>query len=96
MREGQNQGIGSKSPSISIRDDGDGMSPETVRKIWLVIAHDHKEKQLQEKKRTGKGRLPLGSKGLVGFPSTSWAIRSPWLRELPVNKRSWSGLTGMP
>ncbi|MBR9863894.1 MAG: ATP-binding protein [Rhodobacteraceae bacterium] len=58
------EGIGSKSPSISIRDDGVGMSPETVRKIWLVIAHDHKEKQLQKKQRTGKGRLPLGSKGL--------------------------------
>lgn len=58
------KGIGSKSPNISIRDDGDGMSPKTVENIWLVIAHDHKETQLREKRRTTKGRLPLGSKGL--------------------------------
>lgn len=60
----QIKGIGSDAPSISILDDGVGMSPETVRNIWLVIAHDHKETQLKNKIRTPKGRLPLGSKGL--------------------------------
>lgn len=58
------KGIGTNEPRIFVRDDGFGMSPETVRKIWLVIAHDHKEKQLQRRARTPKGRLPLGSKGL--------------------------------
>ena len=58
------KGIGTKEPRISVRDDGFGMSLETVRNIWLVIAHDHKEKQLQKRARTLKGRLPLGSKGL--------------------------------
>lgn len=57
-------GIGTKSPSIRISDDGTGMSLNTVKDIWLVIAHDHKEKQLAKHERTKKGRLPLGSKGL--------------------------------
>ncbi|WGT50363.1 ATP-binding protein [Thioclava nitratireducens] len=57
-------GIGTKTPTIRVTDDGTGMSLETVRDIWLVIAHDHKERQLEKKKRTAKGRLPLGSKGL--------------------------------
>lgn len=58
------KGIGSSNPSIRITDDGSGMSLDIVRDIWLVIAHDHKEKQLARKQRTPKGRLPLGSKGL--------------------------------
>lgn len=57
-------GIGSDDPTIKVTDDGSGMSVDTVQDIWLVIAHDHKEKQLSKKKRTEKGRLPLGSKGL--------------------------------
>lgn len=56
--------IGGKKPRIIVRDDGVGMSPETVQDIWLVIAHDHKEKQSKRNQRTRKGRLPLGSKGL--------------------------------
>lgn len=56
--------IGGKETKIIVRDDGTGMSPETVRDIWLVIAHDHKEKQAKRRQRTQKGRLPLGSKGL--------------------------------
>lgn len=57
-------GIQTSPHSISIKDDGMGMSPQTVRDIWLVIAHDHKHQQLQIRQRTPKGRLPLGSKGL--------------------------------
>jgi signal transduction histidine kinase len=56
--------LGTKKPRIIVRDDGVGMSPETVRDIWLVIAHDHKDKQSRKRTRTLKGRLPLGSKGL--------------------------------
>lgn len=56
--------IGGKKPRIIVRDDGVGMSPETVQDIWLVIAHDHKEEQSKRNQRTRKGRLPLGSKGL--------------------------------
>lgn len=57
-------GIGTKEPTIRVIDDGIGMSLETVRDIWLVIAHDHKERQLAKRTKTAKGRLPLGSKGL--------------------------------
>lgn len=58
------KGLGTTKPKIIVRDDGVGMTPETVRNVWFVIAHDHKEKQLKSRIRTGKGRLPLGSKGL--------------------------------
>ncbi|MCD7111806.1 ATP-binding protein [Rhizobium sp. DKSPLA3] len=58
------KGIGTKRPSIEVVDDGTGMSLKTIQDIWLVIAHDHKEKTLQQRSRTVKGRLPLGSKGL--------------------------------
>ncbi|WP_297109134.1 ATP-binding protein [uncultured Devosia sp.] len=57
-------GIGSASPYIQVTDDGSGMSLETIENIWLVIAHDHKERELRLQQRTRKGRLPLGSKGL--------------------------------
>ena len=57
-------GIGTEQPSIRVSDDGIGMSLDTVQDIWLVIAHDHKAKELLNQKRTKKGRLPLGSKGL--------------------------------
>ncbi|WP_350135244.1 ATP-binding protein [Marinovum algicola] len=32
-------GIGTETPTIRVTDDGTGMSLETVRDIWLVIAH---------------------------------------------------------
>jgi signal transduction histidine kinase len=57
-------GIGTDFPSIRVTDNGSGMSLKTVQDIWLVIAHDHKEKQVAKQQRTEKGRLPLGSKGL--------------------------------
>jgi len=57
-------GIGTGHPQIVVKDNGSGMSPEIIRDVWLVIAHDHKEKQLESGRRTSKGRLPLGSKGL--------------------------------
>lgn len=57
-------GIGTNNTKIYVRDDGSGMSPNVVRDIWLVIAHDHKSLKLKKRSRTKKGRLPLGSKGL--------------------------------
>ena len=57
-------GLGTTPRSISIEDDGVGMSLQTIRDIWLVIAHDHRHQQQKFHKRTPKGRLPLGSKGL--------------------------------
>ena len=49
---------------VEVEICGIGMSIDTIRDIWLVIAHDHKEKKLAKKERTSKGRLPLGSRGL--------------------------------
>ena len=57
-------GIGATSRSILIEDDGVGMSLPIIQDIWLVIAHDHKDKQRQLRRRSKMGRLPLGSKGL--------------------------------
>lgn len=57
-------GLKGNVPTITIRDDGLGMSEDTVRNIWLVIAHDHREKQKADRRRSGRGRLPMGEKGL--------------------------------
>lgn len=57
-------GLSSGNPTITVTDDGHGMSEHTVRNIWFVIAHDHREKQKNDNKRTERGRLPLGEKGL--------------------------------
>lgn len=55
------------SPTIVVEDDGDGMALATVRDIWLVPAHDHREVQRKALKRTRLNRLPLGEKGLGRF-----------------------------
>nr|WP_278259886.1 ATP-binding protein [Nocardioides convexus] len=52
---------------IRVEDDGLGMSYETIRDIWLVPGHDHKAKNRKAGKRSPKGRLPLGEKGVGRF-----------------------------
>ena len=59
--------VESSSASLVVEDDGEGMSLETIRDIWLVPGHDHRERQRAAMQRTGKGRLPLGEKGLGRF-----------------------------
>lgn len=59
--------IRSQNPQIVVEDDGDGMSLETIRDIWLVPAHEHRGVQRRELRRTAKNRLPLGEKGLGRF-----------------------------
>lgn len=56
-----------ESPSIVVEDNGLGMTLETIRNIWLVPAHDHRRVQRESSKRTQRGRLPLGEKGLGRF-----------------------------
>ena len=53
--------------SIVVEDDGDGMTLETIRDIWLVPGHDHRARQRAALRRTRRGRLPLGEKGLGRF-----------------------------
>ncbi|MCP1121366.1 ATP-binding protein [Robbsia andropogonis] len=59
--------IETSTPSILVQDDGEGMSFETIRDIWLVPAHDHREVQRKALQRTKRLRLPLGEKGLGRF-----------------------------
>ncbi|MBJ7416804.1 MAG: ATP-binding protein [Niveispirillum sp.] len=60
-------GLDGSEPTILIQDDGEGMAPATLRDVWLVPAHDHRERQRKNRQRTKKGRLPLGEKGLGRF-----------------------------
>lgn len=53
--------------SIEVVDDGIGMSYNTLLNIWLVPGHDHKSKDRAAGRRTPKGRLPLGEKGVGRF-----------------------------
>lgn len=54
--------------AITVTDDGQGMTPETIRDVWLVPGHDYRHRQRREGKRTPKhGRLPIGEKGLGRF-----------------------------
>ncbi|HEY0312281.1 MAG TPA: ATP-binding protein [Allosphingosinicella sp.] len=56
------------STRIEVKDDGSGMSFETIRDIWLVPADDHRERQRAEGRRSPKyHRLPLGEKGVGRF-----------------------------
>jgi signal transduction histidine kinase len=57
-----------QDPQIEVLDDGDGMSLDTIRNIWLEPASDHRERQRLEKRRTARfNRLPLGEKGVGRF-----------------------------
>ncbi len=56
------------APWISVNDDGEGMSPDTVANIWLVPGDDHREAdRIAEKRSAIYERLPLGEKGLGRF-----------------------------
>lgn len=59
--------IKTTNTTITVLDDGDGMTLETIRDIWLVPAHDHREIQRRNLQRTRLGRLPLGEKGVGRF-----------------------------
>jgi signal transduction histidine kinase len=59
--------IDSADRTIIVEDDGEGMSLETIRDIWLVPAHDHRGNQRKALQRTKKARLPLGEKGVGRF-----------------------------
>lgn len=54
--------------TITITDDGHGMTLDTIRAVWLVPGDDHRREQRWKRKRTPKhGRLPTGEKGLGRF-----------------------------
>lgn len=47
---------------IIIKDDGCGMSMDTIQNVWLVIGTDYKQKIIN--RHTNTGRMPLGEKGI--------------------------------
>ncbi len=49
---------------ITIKDDGFGMSKETILKSWLIISYSSKRAMKSRNEKTPKGRTPLGEKGL--------------------------------
>jgi len=58
----------SENPYIVVKDDGTGMSRETILNVWMVPADDFREKQREELTRSEKfKRLPLGEKGVGRF-----------------------------
>lgn len=62
------RGLNGQQPSIVVRDDGQGMSLDTISNVWLVPGDDHRETQRAENRRSPKyGRLPLGEKGVGRF-----------------------------
>lgn len=61
-------GLNGRSPTITVTDDGHGMTPQTIHDVWLVPGDDHRRRQRREGQRTPEyGRLPIGEKGLGRF-----------------------------
>lgn len=76
-------GLGTSNALIAVRDDGSGMSVETVQNVWLVPGHDHRKVEREsarvqrenaanlpdalKQEKPPLARLPLGEKGLGRF-----------------------------
>lgn len=52
---------------IIIKDDGWGMDLDTILNVWLEPGSDSKSKIIENNKRSPKGRLPIGEKGIGRF-----------------------------
>ena len=60
--------LASNEPTITVEDDGEGMSMEILQSVWLVLGNDHRQKQRRNRVYSRKyQRLPLGEKGLGRF-----------------------------
>ena len=60
--------LAAEEPAITVSDDGDGMTLDVLRSVWLVPGDDQRRKQRLSDKRTARHhRLPLGEKGLGRF-----------------------------
>ena len=57
-----------QNPSIKVLDDGEGMTADTIRDVWMVPGDDHRARQRKQLQRTTEhNRLPLGEKGVGRF-----------------------------
>ena len=55
-------------PTITVTDDGEGMTLDRLCSVWLVPGDDHRRRQRENSQRSPKHqRLPLGEKGLGRF-----------------------------
>ncbi|MCK1497901.1 ATP-binding protein [Bradyrhizobium sp. 188] len=61
------ENLGTDEASVTVRDNGSGMTGDIIQNIWLTPANDHRRKQRESGKRSPLGRLPLGEKGLGRF-----------------------------
>ena len=60
--------VSKQEPTITVTDDGEGMTLDVLRSVWLVPGDDYRQKQRLSDRRTPKHqRLPLGEKGLGRF-----------------------------
>lgn len=59
--------LGTGEASVTVRDNGSGMTEDIIENIWLTPANDHRRQQRELGKRSPLGRLPLGEKGLGRF-----------------------------
>ncbi len=60
--------VSAPEPVIAITDDGEGMTLDMLRSVWLAPGDDHRQQQRLSDRRTVKhNRLPLGEKGLGRF-----------------------------
>ena len=54
-----------QGPAITVTDDGEGMTLDVLRSVWLEPGDDHRQRQRLSDRRTDRHRrLPLGEKGL--------------------------------
>ena len=49
---------------VVVEDTGDGMTQEDIERGWLTISNSLKRAMKAQGRRTGRGRTPLGDKGL--------------------------------
>ncbi len=57
-----------RGPMITVTDDGEGMTLDLIRSVWLVPGDNYRQKQREMRRRTQRHRrLPLGEKGLGRF-----------------------------
>ena len=92
----------STDPSITVIDDGQGMTPNVLTSVWLVPGDDHRRGQRERRERSAKHhRLPLGEKGVGRFAAHKLGnlIRlTTRARESPecVVEIDWNELTAKP
>ncbi len=91
-----------QAPMITISDDGEGMTLDLIRSVWLVPGDDYRQKQREMHRRTRRHqRLPLGEKGLGRFAVHKLGNRISLVTKAPnsdecVVQIDWNELISKP